>query len=113
MEIPSVPFEDLKNPDPGEASSTVRKRVEIARKIQMERQGKTNSELGARETERQCRLDDKGENLIRQAMTSLNLSARAYHRVLRVARSIADLEKSAGISRDQLAEAIQYRRFEV
>ena len=113
LEMPAIPYEDLKRLSPGEASSIVRQRVEFARAIQIKRQGKTNSELGVKETERYCRPDGKGELLIRQAIGTLNLSARAYHRVLRMARSIADLEQSPKITSDHVAEAIQYRRYEV
>ena len=112
IEMPSVPFEDLKNLDSGEPSSVIRKRVGTARHMQMMRQGKANSELDAKETEKYCGLDEGGMTLIKQAIASLNLSARAYHRVLRMARSIADLEKAEKISKNNIAEAIQYRRFE-
>lgn len=113
IEMPSVPFEDLKNLDSGESSSIIRKRVEAARKIQLARQGKTNSALDAQATEKHCRPERDGEALIRQAIASLNLSARAYHRVLRMARSIADLDGARNIDREHIAEAVQYRRFEV
>lgn len=112
IEMPAVPFEDLKHLGNGESSGIVRRRVEAARRIQMTRQGKTNAELGVKETESHCRPDEKGETLIRQAIGTLNLSARAYHRVLRMARSVADVEGSRTISGAHVAEAIQYRRFE-
>ena len=113
IEMPSVPFEDLKQLDAGESSRSVRMRVEAARALQMRRQGKANAELGVKETERYCRPDGRGETLIRQAVNTLNLSARAYHRVLRMARSIADIAQSRQISGEHVAEAIQYRRFEI
>lgn len=113
IEMPSIAYGDLKNLATGEASTIVRARVELARAIQIKRQGKPNYELGVRETERHCRPDAKGELLIRQAIGTLNLSARAYHRVLRMARSIADLEQNPKITGEHVAEAIQYRRFEV
>lgn len=113
IEMPSVPFEELKNLDSGESSEIMRRRVESARKIQLDRQGKANSQLDAKETEKYCTPEREGEALIRRAIASLNLSARAYHRVLRMARSIADLQDSPMLSRDHVAEAIQYRRFEV
>ena len=112
IEMPPIPFEDLRNKASGESSSTIRKRVEASRKIQMERQGKTNSELDSKETEKYCSPEKEGELLIRQAIASFNLSARAYHRVLRMARSIADLGNSRQIAKEHAAEAIQYRRFE-
>ena len=113
IEMPSVPFEDLKNLDSGESSEIMRRRVEAARKIQLDRQGKANSQLDAKETEKYCMLEQEGEALIRRAIASLRLSARAYHRVLRMARSIADLQNMPTLSRNHVAEAIQYRRFEV
>ncbi len=113
IEMPSVPFEDLKQLDAGEPSRSVRARVEAARALQLARQGKANAELGVKETERYCRPDGRGETLIRQAVNALNLSARAYHRVLRMARSIADIAQSRQISGEHVAEAIQYRRFEI
>ena len=111
--MPSVPFEDLKNLDSGESSEIMRRRVEAARKTQLDRQGKANSQLDAKETEKYCMLEQEGEALIRRAIASLSLSARAYHRVLRMARSIADLQNMPTLSRNHVAEAIQYRRFEV
>jgi len=113
IEMPSVPFEDLKQLDAGESSRSVRMRIEAARALQLARQGKANAELGVKETERYCRPDGRGETLIRQAVNTLNLSARAYHRVLRMARSIADISQSRQISGEHVAEAIQYRRFEI
>lgn len=113
IEMPSVPFEDLKNLAPGESSASIRKRVEAAREIQIVRQGKPNSQLAAGETEKFCTPDKDGESLIRRAIAALNLSARAYHRVSRMARSIADLENAVMITKLHVAEAIQYRRFEV
>ena len=113
IEMPSVPFEDLKQLDAGESSRSVRMRVEAARALQLARQGKANAELGAKETEKYCRPDGRGEAMIRQAVNALNLSARAYHRVLRMARSIADLSQCGQISGEHAAEAIQYRRFDI
>ena len=113
IEMSSVPFEDLKQLDAGECSRSVRMRIEAARALQLVRQGKANAELGVKETERYCRPDGRGETLVRQAVNTLNLSARAYHRVLRMARSIADISQSRQISGEHVAEAIQYRRFEI
>jgi magnesium chelatase family protein len=76
----------------------------------MARQGKSNALLGTREIEQFCQPDAAGENLLKQAIARLNLSARAYHRVLRLARSVADLSGSEVIAPAHLAEAIQYRR---
>ena len=94
----------------GEPSATIRARVEAARARQIARQGKPNAALGTQEIDRFCTLDTAGETLLKQAITRLNLSARAYHRVLKLARSVADLAGSEAIAPAHLAEAIQYRR---
>jgi magnesium chelatase family protein len=94
----------------GEPSAAIRARVEAARVRQMLRQGKPNSALGTQEIDEHCRLDATGEGLLKQAISRLNLSARAYHRVLKLARSVADLAGSDAIATAHLAEAIQYRR---
>jgi magnesium chelatase family protein len=84
--------------------------VQAARNRQMARQGKPNAALGTQEIDNLCQLDAAGEALLKQAIARLNLSARAYHRVLKLARSVADLADSDAISTAHLAEAIQYRR---
>ena len=95
----------------GESSEAVRERTARAREMQLARQGKTNAMLGVQETEQYCRPDADGESLVRSALTRLGLSARAYHRVLRIGRTIADLAANPQVSAQHLAEAIQYRRF--
>ena len=96
----------------GESSVTVREKVARARQIQVTRQGKLNARLNNKEIDLFCQPDAAGSTLLKQAMTRLNLSARAYHRVLKVARSIADLDNNApSIATRHVAEAIQYRRF--
>jgi magnesium chelatase family protein len=112
IEVPSVPEEELTRQAAGEPTGAIRARVERTYAIQLERQGKPNSLLGVKEIERICRPDPGGDSLLRQAIGRLNLSARAYHRVLKVARSIADLAGSAGIAAAHVAEAIQYRRLD-
>jgi magnesium chelatase family protein len=87
--------------------------VRAARERQLVRQGKPNAWLQARETTRHCAIDGDAENLLKQAIARLSLSARGYHRVLRVARSIADLEPGDAIASAHVAEAIQYRRMDV
>jgi magnesium chelatase family protein len=97
----------------GEPSADIRCRVAAARERQVARQGEPNALLGTREIERHCVLEQAAEALLRQAISRLALSARAYHRVLRVARSIADLDGAARIAPPHVAEAIQYRRMDV
>ncbi|HET7932348.1 MAG TPA: YifB family Mg chelatase-like AAA ATPase [Rhodanobacteraceae bacterium] len=112
VEVPRIPLSELdatrKHDD--EDSATVRARVIAARAIAMQRAGKPNADLSTRELERDCALGDAERALLQRALDKLGMSARAYHRVLRVARSIADLAGSARIGREHLAEAVQYRR---
>ena len=97
---------------PGEKSEAVRARVAAARERQVARQGKPNAWLGPKETEERCECDAAAGELLRQAIARLSLSARAYHRVLRVARTIADLAAVEAVGSAQVAEAIQYRRLD-
>ena len=112
VEVPALPHEDLLNASAGEASTRVRDRVIAAHRRQLARQGMSNARLTAKEVERHCRTDGEGEALLKQAIARLNLSARAFHRILRVARTIADLEGRETIAAGQIAEAVQYRRFD-
>ena len=111
IEVPALPAETLQSAANGEPSTAVRERVILARQIQEARQGKPNARLSTKEIDRHCRPDEAGATLLKQALTRLNLSARAYHRVLRVARSIADLAGSDTITPQHIAEAVQFRRF--
>ena len=111
IEVPSLPAEALQKTPDGESSAAVRARVVAARARQLVRQGKTNARLTTREIDSFCSPDAQGRALLRQALTRLNLSARAYHRVLKVARSIADLAGSQSVAAAHVAEAVQYRRF--
>jgi len=111
IEVPSLPAEALQHAADGESSAVVRARVTLARERQQTRQGKPNARLTTKEVDRYCQPDAGGAALLKQALTRLNLSARAYHRVLRVARSIADLADSEAIAPQHIAEAVQYRRF--
>ena len=110
IEVPAVSEADLSSRSVGEDSATVRQRVIEARGHQIDRQGKINAELGPDEIRRHCQPDDDGSRLLKQAMARLKLSARGYHRVLKVARSIADLAGQEQIGSAHIAEAIQYRR---
>jgi magnesium chelatase family protein len=96
----------------GESSESIRARVSAARARQLARQDKPNALLATRELEQHCALDAAGEALVKQAIARLALSARALHRVLRVARSIADLAGADRLASTHLAEAIQYRRMD-
>jgi magnesium chelatase family protein len=110
IEVPALPENELTQAAAGEASAVIRDRVQTARDKQMARQGKPNSALSTKEIDLHCAADPAGESLLKQAISRLNLSARAYHRVLKLARSIADLAGSASVTAPHIAEAIQYRR---
>lgn len=110
IEVPAVPQDELLNKTDGEASADLQARVEVARQRQFARQHKANAQLAVSEIDALCAPDAQGAALLQQAISRLNLSARAYHRVLKVARSIADLEGSNDIATRHIAEAVQYRR---
>ena len=112
IEVPAVPQQDLTRHADGDASEIVRARVVAARERQLARQGKPNSQLSTREIDRYCAPDEAGATLLKQAISRLGLSARAYHRVLKLARTIADLAMADSIASAHIAEAIQYRRFD-
>ncbi|MFZ9562731.1 MAG: YifB family Mg chelatase-like AAA ATPase [Burkholderiales bacterium] len=112
IEVPALPENDLLGKAAGESSGVVRDRVSAARGRALSRQDKPNAQLAAREIDRHCAPDDKGATLLKQAIARLGLSARAYHRILRVARTIADLDSAEKVLSGHVAEAIQYRRFE-
>ncbi|MBQ0148518.1 MAG: YifB family Mg chelatase-like AAA ATPase [Flavobacteriaceae bacterium] len=113
IEVTPVPFDDLSEARNGEKSMNVRQRVIKAREIQTQRYKNSgihyNSQIGPKELDKFCILDDESKKLIKTAMERLNLSARAYDRILRVARTIADLSQSEAVNAKHIAEAIQYR----
>jgi magnesium chelatase family protein len=131
IEVPRVEYEKLSSERLGESSGDIRRRVETARQRQRERfdsaavrryagvrrasevaspqEVMCNADMRVAEIRKFCKLDERGESLIRAAMSQLNLSARGYHRVLKLARTIADLAGSEGIQSVHLAEALQYR----
>ena len=111
VEVPAVPQAELLRParTEGESSATVRTRVAAARARQLARGGQPNHCLGAKDIDRLCALDDHSRQLLEQAMQKLAFSARAAHRILKVARTIADLAGADSIAGEHLAEAIQYR----
>jgi magnesium chelatase family protein len=116
VEVPRVDYEKLVAETAGEPSEKVRRRVETARQRQAERFSGTrircNAEMTPMEVREYCqkRLAEPAQALLRLAMNQLNLSARAFHRVLKLARTIADLAGSEGIASQHLAEAVQYRQ---
>ncbi|SDA14781.1 magnesium chelatase family protein [Nitrosospira sp. Nsp18] len=112
VEVPAVPQEDLMRQAQGEASKAIRERVELAYQRQVARQGKANAHLAVKDIDRYCVPDALGETLLKQAISRLNFSARAYHRVLKVARTIADLAASETIASAHIAEAVQYRKLD-
>lgn len=112
MQIPvnALPHADLLKQADGESSERIQARVEQAFSTQIQRQGKSNHLLSTKEIDEFCVADQAAQLLLQNAMAKLNWSARAYHRVLKVARTIADLANSSQINTPHVAEAIQYRR---
>ncbi len=110
IEVPAIPADELMRAANGEPSSAVRARVTAAYDRQVKRQGKPNAALGTKEIDKHCALDEAGAKLIQTAITRLGLSARAHHRILRVARTIADLAEADALSASHVAEAIGYRK---
>lgn len=116
IEVEGVKYNKLNNNNTPESSIDIQKRVNNARKIQLERYKNynifSNSELTPVLMEKYCKLDDKSNKLLEKAFERLNLSARAYNRILKVARTIADLDGTSNIESKHIAEAIQYRNLD-
>ncbi len=117
VEIMPVPFDELSSMQPGERSEDIRRRVIEARHVQTRRfAGEPgvycNAQMTPRLQERYCRLDDAGMQVLRMAMNKFNMSARAYDRILKVARTIADLDGAADIGRHHVQEAVGYRNLD-
>lgn len=113
IEVPQVDFKKLSDDEPAESSAEIKKRVNEARKIQQERLKGTgiscNGKMTPSQTRQFCKLDEQSKNLLEKSFEALGLSARAYDKILRVARTIADLDKSENIELEHITEAIQYR----
>jgi len=113
IEVPAVKYRDLSSRDPGEASREIKKRVDAARRTQLERfKGMkiySNAQMTNRHIKKFCPIDDASQKLLELAIDKFGLSARAYTRILKVARTIADLEGKENIEAAHLSEAIQYR----
>ncbi len=113
IEVPQVKFREMSSAQLGESSAQIRERVIAARKLQTARlAGKKNvtcnARMGPKELKSFCELDEPTREMLKQAMTEYNLSARAYDRILKVARTIADLAGAEKISSDHISEAIQF-----
>ncbi|MBT5338133.1 YifB family Mg chelatase-like AAA ATPase [Candidatus Falkowbacteria bacterium] len=113
IEVPRINFEKMQSTAQNESSATIRQRIEKALEIQAQRFMQTdlkyNNEMRAQDVKKYCPLDQPSIDLLRSAMNQLHLSARAYHRILKVSRTIADLEQAEKISSKHIAEALQYR----
>lgn len=109
VEVPALPAADLSGAAHGESSKAVRERVVRARRRQLQRQGAANARLAGRAAELHARADAAANDFLRRASASMALSARSHHRVLKVARTIADLEGCARVAEVHVAEALRYR----
>jgi magnesium chelatase family protein len=110
LEVCSLAPEVMASESGGEPSDVIAERVARAHERQLARQGKPNQQLGTREIDQFCKPDAAGELALRQTMHKFQWSARAYHRVLRVARTIADLEGAARVTQQHISLAVDYRR---
>jgi len=113
IEVPAVPFQELSAQADGTSSAGMREQVNQARRVQRQRFGadshRLNAHMSSRQMRKYCALDEAGKGLLKDAMENLGLSARAHDRILRVARTIADLEGSANLQQGHVSEAIGYR----
>jgi magnesium chelatase family protein len=112
--VPSVNFKELSSDTFGEKSINIKKRVNLARKLQQERFANEesiycNAHMGPKDIRRYCKIDEKSQSLLSMAINRQGLSARAYDRILKVSRTIADLAESENIEMGHIAEAIHYR----
>jgi magnesium chelatase family protein len=113
IEVPAVPFKELNASQSGTSSASMREQVLAARAIQSARFAKspvrTNAQMTSRQIRDQCQLNDAGTNLLRGSIQESGLSARAHDKILRVARTIADLDASQNILAEHVSEAVNYR----
>ena len=114
IEVPAIPFEELSSKQEGESSFEVRKRVQTARDTQIQRfidmpHIHSNADMPPKMIRSICTINGESASLLKSAITNLGLSARAYDRILKVSRTIADLSESTDIESNHIAEAIQYR----
>lgn len=114
IDVPRLKFQELEQIQPGEKSETIRRRVQRAREIQSQRFGgaRCNAEMTPVQIKKFCGLDDEARNLLRSAFDRLQLSARAHNKIIKVARTLADLSESDDIRVEHVAEAVQYRSME-
>ncbi len=114
IDVPAVKYKELASKESGERSENIRSRVIAARELQTKRFANhkglfSNADMQSKEIREFCRIDTQGEELLKMAITKLGLSARAYDRILKVGRTIADLAGSFDIRPEHISEAIQYR----
>jgi magnesium chelatase family protein len=108
VEVPAVPFQELRGETLAEPSEEIRGRVERVRAVQQTR-GYYNARMPSRAIRKECALDASGERTLEMAVRRMGLSARAHDRILKVARTVADLGGAASVSAKHVAEAVQYR----
>lgn len=117
LEVPAVRFKEMSGPGNGESSAVIKQRVDAAREVQKKRYRRhrkiyCNSQMGPRDIKKYCGLDPASLTLIERAVERLGLSARSYHRILKISRTIADMAQCDAIQSEHVAEAIQYRRLD-
>ncbi len=116
VEVPALEYDEIRRKTPAESSAVIRQRVNAARAVQRERfpddSTMCNAHMGTKELRKFCGLSAEGEELMRDAFDAMGLSARSHDRILRVARTIADLDGAEEIGVEHIAEAIQYRSFD-
>jgi magnesium chelatase family protein len=116
VEVPAVPYKDLMRESNAESSAKIRQRVTDCRAIQTKRFARTkifcNAQMGSRHIKKHCQIDTASRNLLESAIDKLGLSARAFNRILKIARSIADLQAEPNLQVDHISEAIQYRNLD-